>query len=595
MGWWDTWTTAKDTVSGWGKSAWNNASLTGAVNGMANFTYNTISRVLEGVPAALRLTRAAFSVIPEETKEKLSHVAKGGGRIIIEDAIPLAVISYFYQILAQQGQDYLEDNPDEAWLSPNTALSMGLWLLWGVHWIYSARKQTQLTVRTTILALEAGGAFKSIRQTPPMDLCVQKKCTTLRFLKGSFRDLIKYWSTKAAIVFVGYVPVVGEGLAAAFDVYHNGRYVTTLVLSELCEPDQERYLREYPELALANGIMHYVLSKFVCSMIEYYSGIPAVFYESTVRQFLLISQIGIASQMTLPPAVEDSQRNIPDPIAAYESAIGFVVDTTALGLKKKIPEMLKKQTVPVIPWEKIPAYAQVAWNNPVSENVIKPLLIPRMLRNEKAFINDPVIPWLPLQERILAAIKNIEDVKAHPLTTAALLSPSITAEIARPIFGTPKAVVELLLNLMKNEEVMLKLGTFRNYIAGLCPGELPPLPEQSDAFLLGGQTHEMATFSAAITNERESSILLSPDHIMSPSRKFSPRIVEITEEVKEKKNTESNQYLTGPGAVSLDPSMVIKRRPVSGRSKQFFLQSSEGKLLPENTIRQKTNTSNLHY
>lgn len=595
MGWWDKWNTVKDTVSGWGKSAWNNASLSSAVNGVANFSYNTVSRVLEGVPAGLKLMRAAtFSDIPEETKEKISNLAKGGARIIVEDAIPLTVISYFYQVLAQQGENYLEENPDEDWLSANTALSMGLFLMWGAHWIYSTRKQTQIAVRTTVLALEAGGVFNSIRQTPSMDLCIEKKCTTLRFLKGSFRDIIEYWATKAAIAFIGYVPVVGGKLAAVFDVYHNGRYVTTLVLPELCGPDQERYLREYPELALANGIMHYVLSKFVCSMIEHYSGIPSVFYESTVRQFLLITQIGIASQMSLPPAVKEPKRNIPDPIAAYESAIGFVVDTTALGLKKKIPEMLKKQTVPVIPWEKIPGYAQFIWSNPVSENVIKRLLVPRMLRSEKAFINDPVIPWPLLRKRIIAAIKNIEDVKAHPLTKIALLSPSTTAEIARPIFGTPKAVVELLLNLMKNEEVMRRLGVVRNHVGGLHPGEAPPLPSPENTFLLGGQKNEPAFFSTAVTAVENQEILLSPNLVIVPSIKPSPRIVEATEEGEKKKD--DNKRVTDSIAVSLDPSAIIKRRAGSGHStKQLFFQSAEDKLLPENVIRHRTNSQNIQY
>lgn len=549
MGWWDTWNTVKDTAKGWGSSIWNNASLSGAATGVVNFSYNTVGRLLEQIPAVPRLARAAFN-------PKVTKIVKGVARITVEDVLPLALVSYTHSLLQRQGEEYLDSYPPEARVATDTALQIGLWLLWGAHWAYSTRKKAQIAVRTAVLTLEAGSSFNSIKENPPMDLCVRKKCTTLRFLKGSFRDILEYWATKAAISFIGYVPVVGGGMAAAFNIYHDGRYVITLVLPELCGPDQERYLREYPELALAHGVTHYVLTKFVTSMIEHYSGIPAIFYESTVQQFLLITQIGIASQITLPPAVAEPQRNIPDPIALYESGVGFVIDTFALGLKKKLPEMLQKQTMPLVPWEKIPDYANVLWSNKVSENLIKPVLIPRMLRNEVAFANDPVIPWDALRARIISAIANIEDVKAHPLTKLAMLSPSTTAEVARPIFGTPKFVVELLLKLMKNEEFMRQLGVFGHHIGGLHRGAPPALPSNKDAFLLRGQEKEPVVVTTTfLVSQGER--LLDPRSVIAPVKSSGPKIVEITEE--EEKAEESTSTRSSKSEVKLDPSFVIKK------------------------------------
>ncbi|WED42788.1 hypothetical protein [Legionella cardiaca] len=551
MGWWDTWTTVRDTATGWGKSVWENASLSGAASGIFNFSYNTIGRLLEQIPAVPRVLRSTI-ITPSVTK-----MVKGMGRIAVEDVMPLVVISYTMGMLQQQMQDYSEEySENDVSVATQTALQMGVWLLWAANYAYSFRKKTQIVARTTVLVMEAGSAFNSIRETPPMDLCVTKKHDTLRFLKGSFRDIIEYWATKGAIFLISYVPVVGGGVSVALEISLNGRYVTTLIIPELCQPDQERFLRQYPEFALAHGISHFLVSKGICYLIEKYTGIPAVFYETTVQQFALIGQIGIASQMTLPPAVAESNRNMIDPVAAYQGAIGFTVDTFGLGLKQKVPEMLKKQTEPLFTWKNITDYSEILWCNPLSEYVIKPVFVPRMLRSGQAFADDPVIPWPSVRKRIISASKNIKDVKAHPLTTVALISPGTTAEIARPIFGTPKFIVELLLNLMKNEEFMRQVGKLRNYAGGLHRGKPPSLPSTEGTFPLRGQekdiTPELTSMHANVA------VTLDPRSIILP---HSPtlRVMELPEDSEKKENKEPSDKKMPPKVIKLKPSDLIKR------------------------------------
>ncbi|KTD20882.1 Uncharacterised protein [Legionella lansingensis] len=640
MGWWDKWNAVKETVKGWGNGIWNvsvtdtadrlikealavpqkarrvvnpklekvtqnteiivftenakelgskiwnNATLADGVNGLFNFSYNTAGRLLEQLPAVPRVARSVVN-------PKVRKIAYGIGRIAVEDVLPLVVISYSHQLLQEQGKDYLHDHPNEAWLSAQTVLQLGLWLLWLANGAYSIRKKTQITVRTTVLALEAGGILNSVKPNPPMTLCEQEKCTTLRFLKGSFRDLIEYWATKAAISFIGYIPGVGGGLAAAFNIYHDGRYVITLAVPELCSRHQEQYLREYPELALSHGITHYVLSCYINSMIEHYTGIPSVFYGTTMQQFLLIGQIALATQMTLPPPVRESLRNLPDPVAAYNSLVGFIVDTVLLGLKVQIPRLLREQKAPLLSLEDASRYAEVIWSNPVSENVLKPVLVPRMLRSRKAFINDPVIPWPPLQRRTMHALDNINEVKGYMLTKVALLPPSsMTAKVVRSIFGWPKSVVELLLNLMKNEQFMRQLESIRHTLPALQSGEAPSLPA-TEGFLLRGQKQETPEIRPPLQIEGKS---LDPRQVIPVSQiSLQPvdkvKIVEITEE-EAKDNKQSEKTSDTLRKRKLDPSLVIRgRKDTNGVGTAGFFGET-GKLDPRKVIVQTdTNVS----
>ncbi len=556
MGWWDAWNKAKETTKGWGEFLWNSTSAAKAVKGTANFTYNTVVALFSLV-----------SVIPKVAYSAVFHsrtrgIATNLLRIGIEDLLPLVLVTHTNELIQKHGRDYLEDEPDEAWLSVDTAVQAGLLLLNTATWVYSVRKKTQMTVRAAVLAITSqkssetevgvgqevshprwgqgkilkiessgeetrlqiefttpepgtkslllareeltesrtGNPLTSVKGNPFKKLCEEERCSQLRFLKGSFRDSIAYWATEAAIYFVEYVPLVGRIIAAMLTVPHRGRYVMTLVLPDLCSRHQEQYLTEYSEHALAHGIAHTAMAAASTHFIEAYTGIPKALYKTAMEQLLLIVQTQIASHMRLPPPVKTSVRNIPDPVACYQSFIGFSIDTLILGLKKQIPRLLKERQVSIIPWEDIPAYMKKIWFNPAAE-AVKPLLIPRMLQSRKAFINDPVIPWVTLRSKTIDAIENIEAIRGMLIVKFASRAPGPTSKALWLIFGTPKSVIKLLLKLMGNKQFMEQLGDLRRSLGGMHSGVKPPVPVDKKA---------LALLQASITETESSSLNLLP-------------------------------------------------------------------------------------
>lgn len=550
MGWWDRWTTVKETATGWGTSIWNNASLSNAISGTFNFSYNTVASLLEQLPAGLRLLKIA-------PKPRARKLAKNLGRVAIEDVAPYIFFAYAYSLIEEMGQGYLKGyGDDENLLSVKTGLQLGLYGLWAINMIYSVRKKTQFTLRASLLTIEAASMFNQEKEHLPMTLCVDEKCSTLRFLKGSIRDLIEYWATNAAIYFVGFVPVAGGKLAAAFSVYHNGRYVMTTMCPKLCAPHQAEYLREYSELALAHGITHYVLTQYISSMIAQYSGVPAYYYETIVQQILLILQIGIASQITLPPPVKKSQRQIPDPIASYQKIIGISVNIVGSGIREQLPNLLKGNE-PMVPWEKVPDYLYDFWFHPAVE-WIKFFIVPRMLRNLDKFSNDPAIRWDELRTVLLDALGNVQTVSEDTLVKTARWAPNTSAGMVSAIFGMPKPLIATILNLMNNAMFMNSLGRARNLIAGGYRGKAPQLLP-SEAYPLRIEEKVLTTKSTSVNP------LANPQvFIEEPERKS--KIVEIHDtnesRVKDSKLSMAPiQTLFGKSGIGED---VLQHRKKSG-------------------------------
>lgn len=507
MRWWDKINVFKEKATGLGTSIWQKTTLPKVVNEVGQFSYRTINHLFEQISVAPKVIYS--SVWSPKTRKVTGQLI----RIGLEDLAPLVLVNYANQLVQMKGKTYLDS--DEPWLSTNTMLQMSLILLETANWLYTIRKRTQLGVRLSIVAIEASRAFSKERVTPPMTICLEEKCTTLRFLKGSFRDFIAYWSTEAAISLIGYIPMVGGGMAGMLAVYHRGRYVMTLLLPDLCSRHQEQYLREYTEWCLAHGLGHLALTELTTHFLESVSGIPKQFYKGAVQQFLLITQTSIAAHMPLPSPIKKSNRNLPDPVAIYESAIGFIFDTVVLGLKKQIPILLK-QKGPSLPWEKLKQGGIYLWNNPVAQ-AIKPLVIPRMLRSSQAFINDPVIPWSDLKETTVEAIVNIECIKNKWLVRIATLSPKKAAKVTWLIFGTPRSVVELLLKMMGNQEIMNKLGDLRRSLGGMHQGDPPPIPESEEALPLRGQEQTLPDPIKKIgILEEDPKLLMLPEEVLSP-------------------------------------------------------------------------------
>lgn len=447
----DRWGDVKDV----GTNLYHNTSVMNVVSGVSGYSYNTVKGLFEQVAVVPKFAHSL--VFHPGTRMVAGHVL----RTAIEDLLPLVLVTYTNDMIQRHGRDYLEDEPNQAYLSIDTAIMTGLSLLQMATWAYSVRKKMQMTVRTTVLTIEAGRALNGANNVPKMPLCHDEKCSTLRFIQGSIRDTAAFFATEAAISLIGYIPLAGGFVAAALSIHHRGRYVMTIVLPDLCNRHQVEYLMEHSELAFSLGLQHALLSKLAVSGIEHFTTIPAVWYEAAINQFMMFTTMSVAAHMTMPSAVNRSLRKLPDPVAAYQASIGFAMDAVMLGLKKKIPPLLK-QPPSDIDWKKMGDMVLDVWRHPLARR-IEVILVPRMLRSKQAFTNDPVIKpnWDGLRETSIMAIESIEAVKGHLFVKIGILNPNISATGLWLIFGMPHSVIELCLKLLGNEQFMLQVGNLR--------------------------------------------------------------------------------------------------------------------------------------
>lgn len=539
----DRWQDIRDA----GTNIYHNASVANVVVGTASYSYKTVQSLFEQIAV---IPKFAHSVIfHPSTRMVAGHVL----RIAVEDLLPLVLVTFTNDMIQRHARNALDDEESHAFLSMDTALMTGLHLLNAASWAYSVRKKLQMTVRTTVLTIEAGRALNGVNDAPKMTLCQEEKCSKLRFIQGSIRDTATFFATEAFISLTGYIPFAGGYVAAVLAVHHHGRYIMSVVLPDLCNRHQVEYLKEYSERTLSLGLGHAALSSLAVAGIEYspilavwckeaitqsilghaaspliapgfeYFTIPSVWYEAAIQQFMMFTSISMAAHMSLPPAIGQSLRQLPDPVAAYQALIGDIFDTLALGLKVKIPAMLKLPPSK-IPWGKITNFAIEVWRHPQARKV-EYILIPRMLRSKQAFIRDPVIApnWSGLRETSIVAIESIEKVRSYTLVKVGTLSPSISASTLWWIFGAPKSVIEILLKLLGNENFMTQVSKLRRKLEAMDGLGESPLTPNNDAFEL---------------RDERSLILNPPPEVKENAGKRMPNPEVIIQPVKQKANAE---------------------------------------------------------
>ena len=343
---------------------------------------------------------------------------------------------------------------------------MSLYLLQAATWAYSVRKKTQLMVRATIVTLEAPSLLNQMKNTAEMTVCIDEKCSSLRFAQGSVRDLAAYWSTEAAIACIGYLPVGGGVLASALSVYHRGRYVLAIALPNVCNRHQLVYLQEYSELALSLGVGQVASAWLIQSFVETLTGIPPVLYRSAMEQFLLIAQMSVTTHLILPQAPSKSTRRLLDPVFLYQQAVGFTFDLLLLGLKIKIPRMLDGKHPGVNMKEffrHIPELKVVHATRYLHDTRIARLFLPRLLHSTDAFIHDPIIRyhWPQVQAMLINTFKTIEDLRDHVAIKASSSMPEVSSALVTSLFGTPKYITKLLLQLVTDDEFIELIRTSR--------------------------------------------------------------------------------------------------------------------------------------
>ena len=440
-------------ASSWVTSIWEHKNTKSTIASVTEYSYNTVVYLFEQFGA---IPRVLHSTLQKKTNRAVAgHLL----RIAAEDLVPLVLVSVTHDYLQTRGQAYLDDDPDNAVLSADFLLQMSLYLLQTAAWAYSVRKKTQLLVRTSIVTLEAPSLLNQMKNTQDMSICLDEKCSSLRFAQGSIRDLGAYWSTEGAIACVRYFPVVGVSLASVLSVYHRGRYVLATALPNVCNRHQIVYMQEHSELALSLGVAQATSAWLIQSLVETLTGIPSVLYSSAIDQLLLIAQMNVATHLTLPIAKNKSTRQLLDPVFYYQKAVGFTLDLLLLGLKIKIPRMLEgsqpgthmKEFLRQIPESKFLHAAKKLHQTKMAR-----IFLPRLLHSTNAFIHDPIIQyhWPQVQSMLINYLKTIESLREHPAIIASSSMPEVSSALMISLFGTPKYITKFILQLVTDDDVI---------------------------------------------------------------------------------------------------------------------------------------------
>lgn len=493
MGWQEAWTKVKN-----------------GVGLLAEVVTNTVYYLCQQPAAAARASYAAL------THDKTKRLAKHLLHVGVDDLVPIVLTSYLNDEIQRQGQAYAASSAEDDSYNPSQLYlqSALLFLVNAVALGYITRKKMEFFVRMMAVNLEA--ADVAYEQNPSMTLCQEEECSSLRKFKASNKDVISYFSTKIFIRLVGLVPTVGESVSYVLDLYHEGQYVATMMIP-LCGRHQEQYLREYPEFALAQGLMlqatttyvpvaleglaravtlgmtsfvpwavgsmtdHHmtnVVANFAAETIESIPGLASIYYKNLLGKFLLVGQVMIASHMVLPPPVKKSTRNLPpDPIVIFVGFVDISFEVVLAGLKKLVPILLKRPEPSIIPWGEVITCIEQTWSNPWVDKA-KPYLLPPMLQSGENFIKDPLINrrWESIRTEVIAVLRGIEDARKTYLAQAAMKGPGLTALSVNFIWGIPKFLTRRLVEILKSDVSMAKVSDLRRAFEGLYTGEIPRLP-----------------------------------------------------------------------------------------------------------------------
>lgn len=402
-------------------------------------------------------------------------------RMFIENVFPIALVNGTYSYAAS----YLDEQD-------NAIATTLKWGMWGAASIYTVGNSIQFTARFAVLSLQAGKTLTALpSRAEYKQLCVNEHCTSMRFLQGVTRDWVAFLATQRLISAVGFLPGIGVWVEAPLRVYHNGRYVLTMIIPE-CDRHLWSFMQEYVELALALGISHAAIHQLWVAAASSLTGLRAEDYTVQLGHLSLIVEMMVAAKMKLPPPVTKSERVTYDPLIAYQRLVRFLFDTLAKGLKVTLPPVLKQMsTMGAANFlvQKVKALPEhTLWQNPLVHyptSSLKQLLmglLPEMLYRIDAFAEDPVIhpTWAPLREDLIKSImwmqKEHQNYSTQLVISLASLDPKTSAAWTSFWFGVPELFIELLVKLVANQAFIHRLVEFRQVLENMRHDLKPALP-----------------------------------------------------------------------------------------------------------------------
>lgn len=421
-------------------------------------------------------SRALRKTIQESwSNEKARRFASRLWRVAEEDVRPIVLVGCANEL----AQTYLSDQIDIPEPEDGYALStLGFFaLVYSSKFVVSAivsgylfRKKLQFGVRMLAITLEATDVARSAVQIK--NICEEEGCNTLRYLKGAVRDNVNYWVSDVLIRGVELIPVMGTTTATILSVYHQGRYVMTLVLP-ICNRHQEVYIIENPGLIMSHGFTYQFLSTVVPITIEYTTGFSREIYQSPLSQLFLIMQVSLAARMELPQPVSKAKRAIIDPVTLLVALIDLVFEVVLLGLKRYIPQRVANSEGSSIPWDKLLSGLSRIWSNPVVQRILF-FILPRMLQSLHRFRNDQLISqhWESWRGEALIVIRMIKDYLSNPLVIAAAKMKTITVEVLHNTqLNLPKFVTRFLIDLARIPDIVNRLGDLERFLEAAYAGD----------------------------------------------------------------------------------------------------------------------------
>jgi len=466
-------------ITTWAKRIWRHD----ATAATANYSYKTMVYTFDQLAAIPRVVRSV--VMHPPTRTVATHLLQ----VTLTDLVPLVFVSYFNDRVQEYARDYIDDpatNHDE-WLNPKLAIEASLYVLGALTWAIRTNRKLELIARMAVINLEASALLPGIKSTPPMTACVNR-CPPM--LKGPVSNYVGYWAAEGFIQLVHHVPIVGGPLAAVLDIYHNGHYILTLAMPDLCNDHLAIYLREHPEISLSLGLGHATSVWVLSSLAEKFTGIPAHLYANGAKRLMIVTQTAVTMHLHLPAPQKTSSR-ARHPVLFLQDTVDVATEIILLGMEKKISRLLERKesgNFQLISreqvWGMLSKLSKHAHHNRLVQQIL-----PSLLRNPTLFIQDPITrsTWPTVQSELLNAIKIIESLPNRLAVQALSAVPNATSTLIETVFGTPKYATKLLLQLIMDPGVIDALKTLRYAIEKLEVDVFVPIISDSDTLLLAGQ------------------------------------------------------------------------------------------------------------
>ena len=148
--------------------------------------YHVLTSVTEQVRALPELAKTLY--LKKEPRELVKHT----GRILCQDILPIIVANTLNTQLQQWA------NPESDTARSGMAswfLSAGLYLVTGLVWLFTKRKQLKVSTRSSVLLTKFSIFDEATQDTrekvsQQFNVCKAEECSRLRYAKGRFRNLL---------------------------------------------------------------------------------------------------------------------------------------------------------------------------------------------------------------------------------------------------------------------------------------------------------------------------------------------------------------------------------------------------------------------